>query len=80
MFKLLNFKRTVIISAAALAAMLTAGLGVYGFSRYIKKVGTRGVMRGVGTVMYTVGVTIRTLASDPQMAPMPQVAVAAQKK
>lgn len=63
--KMLKFKRMVVLSAAALAAMLTAGLGLYGFTRYLKKVGTRGVMRGLGTVMYTAGATIRTVAAEP---------------
>ena len=66
--KMLKFKRIVVLTAAALAAMLTAGLGLYGFTRYLKKVGTRGVMRGVGTVMYTAGATIRTLAAEPPAA------------
>ena len=48
MFKL---RRIVIMAVAALAAALTAGLGLYGFTRYLKKVGTRGVVRGLGTVM-----------------------------
>lgn len=71
MFKL---RRIVIMAVAALAAALTAGLGLYGFTRYLKKVGTRGVVRGLGTVMYTAGVTIRTLAAEP-----PSVAVAPAK-
>ena len=63
-----KFKKIVIMGAAAVAAVLTAGLGLYGFTRYLKKVGTRGVMRGVGTVMYTAGATIRTLAAEPPAA------------
>ena len=67
MFKL-KFKSMLLLSAAALTAALTGALGVYGLTKYIKKAGTRGLMRGIGTVMYTVGATVRALASEPATA------------
>lgn len=70
MFKL-KFKSMLLLSAAALTAALTGALGVYGLTKYIKKAGTRGLMRGIGTVMYTVGATVRTLASEPATAVVP---------
>ena len=70
MFKL-KFKSMLLLSAAALTAALTGALGVYGLTKYIKKAGTRGLMRGIGTVMYTVGATVRALASEPSAALVP---------
>ena len=70
MFKL-KFKSMLLLTAAALTAALTGALGVYGLTRYIKKAGTRGLMRGIGTVMYTVGATVRALASEPSAALVP---------
>ena len=71
MFKL-KIKGILLLSGAALAAALTGALGVYGLTRYVKKAGTRGLMRGIGTVMYTAGATIRTIAADqPAVAVVP---------
>ena len=67
MFKL-KLKSMLVLSIAALTAALAGALGVYGLKKYIKKAGMRGLMRGVGTVMYTVGVTVRALASEPATA------------
>lgn len=70
MFKL-KLKSMLVLSLAALTAALTGALGVYGLKKYIKKAGMRGLMRGIGTAMYTVGVTVRALASEPSAALVP---------